>query len=425
VVPPNGPVSVGTLLRREGRAAHSLDRPVVPRARDAADDDSRRSRRTAVTAGALLAVTAVLGTNVLGDLTRPPATKADEGSELGAGQGVVPAPAGAPAATHAADPLDQAVSALRTAGSPAGAATGGGGAVGVLPASGAGIVAQALRPVPPLVGSATRGAGAATAAVVPPLGRSTASSDRSTSAGSSSDRSSTDSSSSERSSTTRSSTSESSVRVTPVSSGGDDRDDASDTGTRRVRDTPSPSPRPFVPAFPAGEPAAAPEPAPTPAPDPAPVDSGTEAPATDEGVSPSPDDDADTPTEGGTPDTSTGSEDADASGRGGAVAPDSAASSDDSADASAEDSADESLGDTADAGAAIARVAADTAETDSDGTDSDGTNSADTDEATSTGRHAAVEDSSSTESSDGADTSDSSGDTTETAADDSDDSSAA
>src|SRR5215207_4799836 len=36
-----GPISVGALLRREGRrASHALDRPVVPRARDVRHDES-------------------------------------------------------------------------------------------------------------------------------------------------------------------------------------------------------------------------------------------------------------------------------------------------------------------------------------------------------------------------------------------------
>ncbi|MBL8926259.1 MAG: hypothetical protein JNM77_08465, partial [Pseudonocardia sp.] len=65
----DGLVSVGSLLRREGRrAAHAVDRPLVPRARDLLEARARTStHRAAVAAGALLAVTTVLGSNALGD----------------------------------------------------------------------------------------------------------------------------------------------------------------------------------------------------------------------------------------------------------------------------------------------------------------------------------------------------------------------
>jgi hypothetical protein len=75
-------ISVGSLLRREGRAPHAADRPVQIRARDldAADGETeviartgpdRRAlvRRGAIGAGALLAAGAVLGATVLTDAT--------------------------------------------------------------------------------------------------------------------------------------------------------------------------------------------------------------------------------------------------------------------------------------------------------------------------------------------------------------------
>lgn len=64
------PVSVGSLLRREGRAPHAADRPLQPR--DRQEDEPRRGvrvvvRRGAVAAGALLAAGAVFGAAVVDD----------------------------------------------------------------------------------------------------------------------------------------------------------------------------------------------------------------------------------------------------------------------------------------------------------------------------------------------------------------------
>ncbi|MBW0116464.1 hypothetical protein [Pseudonocardia abyssalis] len=65
--PSTGPVSVGTLLRREGRAPHAVDRPV--RARDEDDEPRRGSgalvRRSAIAAGTLLAAGSVFGAAVM------------------------------------------------------------------------------------------------------------------------------------------------------------------------------------------------------------------------------------------------------------------------------------------------------------------------------------------------------------------------
>ena len=90
---PDGLVSVGSLLRREGRrAAHAVDRPLVPRARDLLEAGARTStHRAAVAAGALLAVTTVLGSNALGDGTFISDVGVDEAAD--AGPAAVPPPA--------------------------------------------------------------------------------------------------------------------------------------------------------------------------------------------------------------------------------------------------------------------------------------------------------------------------------------------
>jgi hypothetical protein len=142
---PDGPVTVGSLLRREGRAAHSQDRPVVPRARDVVTDRGP-AHRAAVTAGTVLAVAAVLGTNVIGGAALGPGTGDDD--ERGFGGPVVPDPPSPLSLAATAAPVGHAMAVLRAAGSPVLAAmndlTGG------RPASGAGIVAQALAGFPGL-----------------------------------------------------------------------------------------------------------------------------------------------------------------------------------------------------------------------------------------------------------------------------------
>ena len=65
-------VSVGTLLRREGRAPHALDRPVQARGQQrqpqpSDEDQPSRVRRTALAAGTLLAASSVFGAAVLTD----------------------------------------------------------------------------------------------------------------------------------------------------------------------------------------------------------------------------------------------------------------------------------------------------------------------------------------------------------------------
>ena len=113
---PDGLVSVGSLLRREGRrAAHAVDRPLVPRARDLLEAGARTStHRAAVAAGALLAVTTVLGSNALGDGTFISGVGVDEAAD--AGPAAVPPPA-EPLPLAAADaPVRQVMAALQSAG---------------------------------------------------------------------------------------------------------------------------------------------------------------------------------------------------------------------------------------------------------------------------------------------------------------------
>ncbi|MDT7580741.1 MAG: hypothetical protein QOK35_2005, partial [Pseudonocardiales bacterium] len=140
--PPDGPVTVGSLLRREGRAAHSHDRPVVPRARDVVDRGP--AHRVAVTAGTILAVAAVLGTSVVGEVALGPGP--DDDGERGFGGAVVPDPPGPLSLAATAAPVAHAMAVLRAAGSPVLAAMND--AAGGAPASGAGIVARALTAFP-------------------------------------------------------------------------------------------------------------------------------------------------------------------------------------------------------------------------------------------------------------------------------------
>ncbi len=145
---PDGLVSVGSLLRREGRrAAHAVDRPLVPRARDLLEAGARTStHRAAVAAGALLAVTTVLGSNALGDGTFISGVGVDEAAD--AGPAAVPPPA-EPLPLAAADaPVRQVMAALQSAGTPVRAVLVDGpigtGLPGSATVSGAGIVAAAL-----------------------------------------------------------------------------------------------------------------------------------------------------------------------------------------------------------------------------------------------------------------------------------------
>jgi hypothetical protein len=152
-----GPISVGALLRREGRrASHALDRPVVPRARDVRHDESGGTAHgIAITGGALLALSAVIGTSAVGEVSQGTVSTGDHSvgvPPLGRGTAVIPAPAAAseaPPPPAAAVPPAAAASAALTGGA------------GVEPATGERIVAQALTPpLPP-----PRSAGSAGSAV--------------------------------------------------------------------------------------------------------------------------------------------------------------------------------------------------------------------------------------------------------------------
>ncbi|MDT0349323.1 hypothetical protein [Pseudonocardia charpentierae] len=143
--PPDGPVSVGSLLRREGRrAAHALDRPLVPRARDLAEAGARSSHGVAVAAGALIAVTAVLGSNAVGDPTILAGLGVDDAADTGPAGAPAPGtplspPAGVPAPGQAAAPQAELGDAMQ------GVLADSIAAAPVATVSGAGIVAAALQ----------------------------------------------------------------------------------------------------------------------------------------------------------------------------------------------------------------------------------------------------------------------------------------
>src|SRR5918998_3727844 len=95
-----GGISVGALLRREGRAPHAVDRPLQPRPhQQAADEEGGTDRRIhvrrgAVAAGALLAAGSMFGAAMLTDLV-PTTNQAsggggsDDGGGPYAGQGLL------------------------------------------------------------------------------------------------------------------------------------------------------------------------------------------------------------------------------------------------------------------------------------------------------------------------------------------------
>ena len=150
---PDGPVSVGALLRREGRrAAHALDRPLVPRARDHTDADRRATAHGAtVAAGALLAVTAVLGSNALGDPAILSGVAVDDAADSGPAVAPVPAPM---QPTDTGGSAERAVAALQDAARPVPALADGLPGVSDV-VSGARIVAAALTRPPAPEGGTT------------------------------------------------------------------------------------------------------------------------------------------------------------------------------------------------------------------------------------------------------------------------------
>ncbi|MGH3585175.1 MAG: hypothetical protein ACRDQ0_02535, partial [Pseudonocardia sp.] len=96
--PATGGISVGSLLRREGRAPHSVDRPVRPRPHQQPADDEggidKRAllRRGSIAAGAILAAGSVVGATLL-DVTptvnEVPATNGAEDEGPYPGQGLL------------------------------------------------------------------------------------------------------------------------------------------------------------------------------------------------------------------------------------------------------------------------------------------------------------------------------------------------
>jgi hypothetical protein len=228
-------VTVGSLLRREGRAAHSQDRPVVPRARDVVADRGP-AHRAAVTAGTVLAVAAVLGTNVVGEVAFGPGTTDDDG-ERGFGGAVAPEGPNPLSLTATGAPIGNAMAVLRAAGSPVLAAVND--LAGGPPASGAGIVARALAGLPGSPAVAFAPAGTSTAAssedrdVAGDEDDATADTSDGARSSTSSTRASTRSDSTDADET-RSSTRRSSDRVTPTPRRGGGSDDAG-TGSAPVR----------------------------------------------------------------------------------------------------------------------------------------------------------------------------------------------
>ncbi|MDN5929675.1 MAG: hypothetical protein L0I24_01175, partial [Pseudonocardia sp.] len=98
--PSTVPVSVGSLLRREGRAPHAQARPLAPRSRSAsasasasddADEPRRGSgalvRRSVIAAGTLLAAGSVLGATVVMDSSSTGAVDDQRASGGYAGEG--------------------------------------------------------------------------------------------------------------------------------------------------------------------------------------------------------------------------------------------------------------------------------------------------------------------------------------------------
>ncbi|HEX5810561.1 MAG TPA: hypothetical protein VFY38_00530 [Pseudonocardia sp.] len=156
-----------------------MDRPLVPRARDLLEAGVRTStHRAAVAAGALLAVTTVLGSNALGDSTIISGVGVDDAAD--AGPAAVPSPAD-PLPLAAADaPVREVMAALESAGTPVRAVLVG---TPVGPAlSGSGPVLSGSGPL--LSGSGTvSGAGIVTAALRAPAAEARTRSGSSSSSG--------------------------------------------------------------------------------------------------------------------------------------------------------------------------------------------------------------------------------------------------
>lgn len=114
--PPTVPVSVGSLLRREGRAPHAQDRPLSPRSRSASasDDDHepRRGsgalvRRSAIAAGALLAAGSVFGATVVMDASSSDGADGPQAGYAGEGRPDLPSTPGVPTVVDTAAQTDR------------------------------------------------------------------------------------------------------------------------------------------------------------------------------------------------------------------------------------------------------------------------------------------------------------------------------
>jgi hypothetical protein len=90
-------ISVGSLLRREGRAPHAIDRPIHPRAHQQSDDAgdkpatdrSAHVRRGAIAAGTLLAAGSVFGAAVLAEVAPATGTQDPPTNGTYPGQGLL------------------------------------------------------------------------------------------------------------------------------------------------------------------------------------------------------------------------------------------------------------------------------------------------------------------------------------------------
>lgn len=159
-------VSVGSLMRREGRAPHTFDRPLKPRASrverssdDAADERASGRRRMTVAAAAMLTIGGVLGAAVFTDAASNSSAAQDQldgsfpgrgGTGDGSGSVALPSPGNALAAGVAA-PTSWMNVAFPSALPAAGGRGGAGGTV---------------------FGSGGAGGGSGTGVVVPPVGGS-------------------------------------------------------------------------------------------------------------------------------------------------------------------------------------------------------------------------------------------------------------
>lgn len=137
--PVTEPVSVGSLLRREGRAPHAQDRPLAPRSRSASEDDGPRRgsgvvvRRSVIAAGTLLAAGSVFGATVVMDSSSTEAVDRPQTGYAGEGRldlpqnpdGAIPTVVDTAAQTDQLDPGEAAPMSWSGVAFPRGASDGG------------------------------------------------------------------------------------------------------------------------------------------------------------------------------------------------------------------------------------------------------------------------------------------------------------